>query len=138
MSHLVKIKRLTFDRLVQSICSVHEKLSVQATKAVNLSLTLRNWLIGMYIAEFELCGADRAKYGDSLFEELAARLAQREVSGCRFRQLYNYRAFYRTYPQILRTVSAKSTNLLKKLGAAPYFQFLHGCIFKNLESQLSS
>ena len=112
MSGSVKTKQLTFDQLVQSICSVHEKFSAQAAKAVNIRLTLRNWLIGMYIAEFELCGADRAGYGENLFNELAIKLAQRKVSGCRFRQLYNYRSFYRAYPQILRTVSAKSRDLL--------------------------
>ena len=60
----------------------------------------------------KLQGADRAGYGENLFNELAAKLAQHNVSGCRFRQLYNYRAFYRAYPQIVRTVSAKSKELL--------------------------
>ena len=115
MSRPIRMKQLTFDHLVQSICSVHEKLSVQATKAVNISLTLRNWIIGMYITEFELRGADRAGYGENLFSELAVKLAQRKVSGCRFRQLYNYRAFYRVYPQILRTVSAKSRDLISAI-----------------------
>lgn len=112
MSSSPKTKQFTFDQLVQSICSAHEKLSVQASKAINISLTLRNWVIGMYIAEFELRGADRAGYGENLFGELASRLAQHNVSGCRFRQLYNYRSFYRSYPQILRTVSAKSQDLI--------------------------
>ena len=116
MNRSVKTKQLTFDHLVQSICFVNEKLSVQATKAVNISLTLRNWLIGMYVTEFELHGADRAGYGERLFNELAERLAQHKISGCRFRQLYNYRAFYRAYPQILRTVSAKSRDLLLIIG----------------------
>ena len=107
MSVVSKEKQLTFDQLVQSICSAHEKLSVQANKAINISLTLRNWVIGMYIAEFELRGAGRAGYGENLFSALAVKLAQHKVSGYRFRQLYNYRTFYREYPQILRTVSAK-------------------------------
>jgi hypothetical protein len=29
-----------------------------------MMLTLRNWLIGYYIAEYELQGSDRADYGD--------------------------------------------------------------------------
>ena len=83
----MKTKHLTFHRLVESICSVNEKLLVQATKAVNTSLTLRNWLIGMHVVEFELRGADRAGYGDRLFHELAQKLDQRQVKGCGFRQL---------------------------------------------------
>ncbi len=39
-----------------------------------MSLTLRNWMIGLYIAEFELRGADRANYGDQLFSALAKQL----------------------------------------------------------------
>jgi len=103
---------LTFAELVSSIRQAHDLFSAQAGKSVNISLTLRNWFIGMYITEYELHGADRAGYGENLFNELAAKLAQHNVSGCRFRQLYNYRAFYRAYPQILRTVSAKSKELL--------------------------
>jgi len=102
-------KNLTFDGLVDSIKEVDLQLEKQASKAVNISLTLRNWFIGMYITEYELHGADRAGYGENLFNALAAKLAQYNVSGCRFRQLYNYRAFYRAYPQILRTASAKLT-----------------------------
>ncbi|MBU4478755.1 MAG: DUF1016 family protein [Candidatus Omnitrophica bacterium] len=86
-------------------------MSIQAAKAVNTSLTLRNWFIGRYISEFELHGEDRAGYGDSLFSELAGRLAQYSISGCGSRQLYNYRTFYRVYPQISRTVSAKSKDI---------------------------
>ena len=103
-----KRKDLTFAELVLSIRQAHDLFSAQASKAVNIGLTLRNWFIGMYITEYELHGADRAGYGENLFNELAAKLAQHNVSGCRFRQLYNYRA----YPQILRTVSAKSKELL--------------------------
>ncbi len=102
---------LTFDSLVKSICLINEQMSIQAAKAVNISLTLRNWLIGMYISEFELHGKDRAGYGDSLFKELSGRLAQHNISGCGWRQLYNYKAFYCIYPQISRTVSTKSKGI---------------------------
>ncbi len=102
---------ITFDVLVQSICLVHKHMSLQAFKAINVSLTLRNWLIGMHIAEYELNGSDRAGYGSNLFNELAKKLAKYDVSGCRLRQLYNYRNFYERYPQILRTVPAKFKNL---------------------------
>jgi hypothetical protein len=114
-----KKKDLTFAELVSSILQAHDLFSAQASKAVNVSLTLRNWFIGMYITEYELHGADRAGYGENLFNELAAKLAQHNVSGCRFRQLYNYRAFYRAYPQILRTVSAKSKELLRTIVQPP-------------------
>jgi len=57
---------MDFEFLVQAITQVHERMLVQAAKAVNVSLTLRNWLIGCYIREYELGGTDRAAYGERL------------------------------------------------------------------------
>ncbi|MCR4572157.1 MAG: hypothetical protein K5787_00160, partial [Lentisphaeria bacterium] len=54
----------TLDSLSQSIRQLHEHLAAKAKHAINISLTLRNWLIGFYIAEYQLHGADRAKYGE--------------------------------------------------------------------------
>ena len=61
--------------LVESIHQADRVLTAQAVKAVNVSLTLRNWFIGYYIAEFELRGADRAAYGEGLVPELAKALS---------------------------------------------------------------
>ena len=94
-----------FNHLVSAIKTVDDALAVQASRAVNISLTLRNWLIGAYIAEYELHGADRASYGDKLFAELAERLGRLEVSNCNRRQLYRYLRFYRLYPEIVGTLS---------------------------------
>ena len=99
---------LTFDGLVAAIGHAHATLAQQATKAVNISLTLRNWFIGFYIAEFELQGANRAGYGDRLIPELAVALGTKNISNTARRQLYAYLAFYRAYPQIVRTASAQS------------------------------
>ena len=38
---------LTFEGLVAAIGQAHAVLAQQATKAVNISLTLRNWAIGI-------------------------------------------------------------------------------------------
>jgi hypothetical protein len=51
---------LDFRTLVSSIRQVNDNLTAQAGRAVNISLTLRNWMIGAYIDEYELCGADLA------------------------------------------------------------------------------
>jgi hypothetical protein len=94
--------------LVWIIDQTHRALLDRATRAVNVNLTLRNWLIGYHIAEFELRGTDRAVYGDRLLAQLARELRARRISTTGQRQLYGYLAFYRTYPQIVRTASAKS------------------------------
>jgi len=101
-----------FNSLVSSIQEVHNHLSEQAGKAVNISLTVRNWLIGCYIAEYELCGEDRAVYGEKLLPELAKRLTAAQISNCNRRQLYDYLRFYRVYPQIVWTVSAQLQTLI--------------------------
>ena len=98
---------LTFDLLVGSIRQIHEQLASQAGRAVNISLTLRNWLIGAYISEYELRGADRATYGDSLLTELAKRLTDLRISNSNRRQLYRYLRFYRLYPEIVGTLSTQ-------------------------------
>ena len=79
--------------LARSIQTAHEELARQASKAINISLTVRNWLIGHYIAEFELNGSDRAAYGDKLLDRLADRLTDLGVSTCDKRRLYQYLRF---------------------------------------------
>jgi hypothetical protein len=62
---------MNFTALVQSIQQTHAALQQQAVSAINRSLTIRNWLIGFYIVEFEQRGEDRAGYGTRLIEELS-------------------------------------------------------------------
>jgi predicted nuclease of restriction endonuclease-like (RecB) superfamily len=91
--------------LTHSIYQAHGHFSMLAARQVNTALTLRNWLIGFYIVAYEQKGADRAQYGERLMKERAHRL--KEVKGLSERHLYLCKDFYRTYPQILQTPSAK-------------------------------
>lgn len=99
----------TFDQLVESIRQVHDHLAAQAGRAVNISLTLRNWAFGFYIREYEQNGTDRAEYGEALLDALSERLIQSGLDGVASRSLRLYRQFYIIYPQIWQTVSAKSS-----------------------------
>ncbi len=103
---------LNFESLVNMISRVHEQLAAEATKAVNIYLTLRNWLIGYYIREYELKGSDRAKYGERLFEKLAERLKTRGLNRAEARELRRFRQFYLAYPQIREALPPE---LVKKL-----------------------
>ena len=103
---------LDFTSLVSAIQKVHEQSAEQAKRAVNTGLTLRNWLIGAYLAEYELNGSDRADYGDGVFLKLASSLRLLQVTNTGKRQLYQYLAFYRHYPQIVRTLSAPFVKLM--------------------------
>ena len=77
-------------------------------RQVNTALTLRNWIIGYYIAEYEQSGKDRADYGKQLFKAIAESLLKKGLKSIRERHLYLCKDLYKAYPQILRTVSAKS------------------------------
>lgn len=88
-----------------------------AAKAVNKLLTIRNWLIGYYIFEYEQNGEDRAQYGEMLLERLAEDLNQPSLS---FRNLKLYRQFYLTYPQIWHSVTAIFK--LGQIGQSPIAQ----------------
>lgn len=91
-----------FHTLINAIQNINTELTKQASHAVNLSLTLRNWCIGFCIAEYQLNGGDRATYGDKLLAELEKSLVG--VSNCSRRLLYDYIKFFKTYPQIAAVV----------------------------------
>lgn len=97
--------KIEFKDIVSLIVDVNQELRAQASRAVNLSLTLRNWMIGYYIDAFELKGSDRAYYGDQLFAKLSHELTSCGLSNCDKRQLYRYLRLFRTYPQIVGTLS---------------------------------
>jgi len=103
---------LNIDSLVQNIVQVHEQLKFRAAKAVDIHLTMRNWLIGCRIREYELRGRDRAAYGERLFGILADKLTRKGVANCDRRQLYRYRDFYLAFPKIVGTASPQLLRLL--------------------------
>jgi predicted nuclease of restriction endonuclease-like (RecB) superfamily len=105
----------TLDGLALMIQQTHARMVERATMAVNASLTFRNWLIGMYISEYELRGADRAEYGENILVELSSRLRSMSIVGTGRRQLYNYIAFYRAYPGIMHTMSAQLDGRIPEL-----------------------
>ncbi|MDI6740295.1 MAG: cytoplasmic protein, partial [Candidatus Edwardsbacteria bacterium] len=94
-----KTRTFDFRGLVSALREIDNHLAAQSGKAVNLSLTLRNWMMGLYIAEYERHGSDRAHYGENLLDELSKELRKGNISNTGRRQLYNYLSLYRTYPE---------------------------------------
>lgn len=96
--------------LSSAISQTHIALQSNALKAINRNLTLRNWLIGFYIVEFEQKGEDRAQYGTNLLKTLEQKVNTRGLT----ETLFNLsRQFYIVYPEIgnivvnqLNTISA--------------------------------
>ena len=111
-----------FESLVTKIVQIHDRAQDFSTKAVNIGLTLRNWLIGHRIVEFEQNGKDRATYGERLLPKLAQSLVNAGLKRVDARELRRFRLLYTVYPQIRETVSPE---LLAQSGMAPLMMFLH-------------
>jgi hypothetical protein len=107
---LLGIRKNNFEELINSIYQTHCILQENAARAINYNLTIRNWLIGCYIIEFEQNGDDRAKYGIERLEKIAEKIKNKGVKGLHRRALNTCRIFYQTYPQIWLTLSAELQN----------------------------
>jgi len=94
--------------LITDIQSLDQHLIQKVASAVNTSLTLRNWLIGAYIVEYEQNGSDRAEYGEKLIPTIAKSL---QIKGLSTSVLWSCRSFYQTYPSILQTLSGEFKNI---------------------------
>ncbi len=114
-----KSPRPTFKALVETIRRVDADAAAQAGRAVNIGLTLRNWAIGYTIAEYEMKGADRAKYGEKLLQRLSRVLVSHGVSRAEERELRRYRRFYQTYPEIGEAVTPEFRRKLPAAAALP-------------------
>lgn len=100
---------MNLQHLVEQIQAIETGFAKEANKAVNQLLTLRNWLIGFYIVEFEQHGEERAIYGEKTLQTIAAQLNKEGLS---YRNLKLFKQFYITFPEIGQTLSAISYSLI--------------------------
>ena len=91
--------------LLKTIEETNQFFINRVQKQVNVAMTLRNWIIGCHIIEYEQSGKDRAKYGNRVLETLATHLKKKGVNGLGETNLKLFRQFYNTYPQIRQTLS---------------------------------
>lgn len=103
---------MNFENLIQNLQVTHDTLLDSASKAVNTAMTIRNWLYGYYIVEYEQNGEDRAGYGDRLIRSIEKQLKDKGQKGMSFTNLNIYRQFYLTYPQIGTALPHSLNNLL--------------------------
>lgn len=100
---------MNFNSLVLRIQETNDYLQQKAVKAVNTHITLRNWLTGFYIVEFEQNGSDRAEYGVRLLEKIAKNIAIRGLSAP---ELSRCRQFYAIYPQFFGLLTQEFKSML--------------------------
>lgn len=115
-----KKKEITFDELVKAVKATNEASQASALKAINRMLTMRNWLIGYYIVEFEQKGKDRAQYGDKLLKRLEVRVGKPGLTVTTFKLS---RPFYRLYPQ-MSNLFVTHVPISERIGATMSHQFI--------------
>ena len=101
-------KTQDFTALVEAVRRIHNECAAAVNRTVNTTLTLRNWLIGVYIRDYEQHGADRAQYGIHLLEKLSDSLQgclDRCYTG---RYLGLCRQLFDAYPSIRKSVISES------------------------------
>ncbi len=106
------IKYQNTDNVLKDVCSIIESARDYAYQSVNIALVERNWFIGYRIAEEELKGDNRADYGTEIIKKLSKELKGKYGKGFEIRNLYYFLQFYKTFPNILHAVNAKSNILL--------------------------
>ena len=68
--NLEKKEIFSFDELSDYVKNLHSVAYSSAVKAINRFATIRNFLIGFYIVEYEQNGKDRTTYGEKLLKKL--------------------------------------------------------------------
>ena len=111
---------MELQHLIESINQTNLYFQNEAVKQVNIALTLRNWVIGFYLFEYEQKGLDRAVYGNKLHKTLTLRL--NHIKGLSKSQLYRYKDFYLEYPQIFPTLLGKFKNARNEAFVLPLLQ----------------
>ncbi|HHG86007.1 MAG TPA: DUF1016 family protein, partial [Bacteroidetes bacterium] len=108
---------MSLSALTQRIIAVDEELKVAASKAVNMLLTMRNWMIGFYLVEYEQDGEERAKYGAGLINSVAKNLT---ADGMSARNLRLYRRFFLVYTRLAPEIQ---DSISKKIWQSPIAKF---------------
>ena len=107
--------------LVDAVKSVHQQSFRTAVKAVNRYATMRNWLIGFFIVEYQQKGKDRAAYGENLLKSLEQSL---QIRGLNVTLFQNSRLFYSLYPQVgnLFMIKIQPTPSVKSVAEEIYYR----------------
>lgn len=98
-------KAFSFEHLTGLITEINDTAYTATVKAINRFATVRNYVMGLYIVEYEQHGSDRAKYGDRLLKRLAESVNKKGINET---LLQVCRRFYMAYPQIQTYLEGKN------------------------------
>jgi hypothetical protein len=97
-----------YDEVLSGVVELLEQARRAAARSVNAIMTAMYWEVGRRIVEYDQSGEERAEYGQELMVRLGDDLTKRFGRGFGWRNLFQMRAFYLAWPNILQTLSAKS------------------------------
>jgi predicted nuclease of restriction endonuclease-like (RecB) superfamily len=97
--------------LYARIRGILESARSTVARSVNTTQVVANWLIGQEIVEEEQRGEDRANYGEQLLTNLSRRLRKDLGGGFSVSALKYIRAFYLSYPSLLKKQYAMHVEL---------------------------
>lgn len=118
-THLTKRKNSTVTRASQSarlsnytvwsggIAALLEEARRQSARSINAILTATYWEIGRRIVVFSQEGGDRAGYGEKILDHLSADLTERFGKGFGRSNLFQMKAFYLAFAEIVQTPSGQ-------------------------------
>ena len=111
--HIIKVDGFVefnkTDDIVSDMKFIIDSSQKSAYQAINTNLIYRNWLIGYRIAQEELNGDNRAKYGGEVIKNLSKNLIKEYGKGFTKSNLYSFYKFYTMYPNIFQTAFGNST-----------------------------
>lgn len=103
-----KAKPADYDSMLSCVAVLLEEARRTSARVVNSIMTATYWEIGRRIVDYEQRGKSKADYGKQVIDRLAVDLTERFGRGFRRSNLFQIRAFYLAYPNILHTASSKS------------------------------
>ena len=96
-----------YDAILTDLAGLLDAARRLTARSVNALMTATYWTIGRRIVDHEQHGEDRAAYGAVLLERLSADLTARFGRGFGRRNLFQMRAFFLGYPEIIQTLSGQ-------------------------------
>ena len=106
----VPAESIDYHNVLGGLVDLLESARRSSARAVNRFMTATYWEIGRRIVEGEQRGGSRAEYGKALIERLSGDLTNRFGRGFSVQNLYKYRQFFLTFPEILPTLSGELTD----------------------------
>ncbi len=106
--HSHDLPAAVYDTMLADIVFLLEAAWRSTARVINTVITVTYWEIGRRIVAAEQAGEERAAYGEQLIERLGIDLTARFGRGFGRSNLYQMRAFYLAYANIVQTVSGQS------------------------------